>query len=186
MAPHQGLSVSSPRRPLSSCLGGDVTSSEHPECGKTFEAPQSCCPEPYRSPRPLQCLGECPRRRTEEPAAPAVRVLGGRPQGLRRGLAGSEKAPLLGSPACGGYGLNSALLTSSFLTFFLVLGSGKSGKTYTVTILLTSWSERRNDFTVTERKHRLTCGLINHAHMCAFLGVGLYGIFPFSRREFEL
>lgn len=73
-----------------------------------------------------------------------------------------------------------------FNFFFLVLGSGKSGKTYTVTILLTSWSERRNDFTVTERKHRLTCGLINHAHMYAFSGVGLHGIFPFSRRVFEL
>lgn len=108
------------------------------------------------------------------------------PRGLRRGLAGSQSAPLLGSPDCGGHGLTSTLLPSSCLTLFLVLGSGKSGKTYAVTMLLTSWSVRRSEFTVTERTHRLTCGPINHAHMCAFSGVGLSGIFPFSRRELEL
>lgn len=121
-----------------------------------------------------------------------VRVLSAHPvlsgaSGSEGGWAGAwpslRKQPH-GSPNCGGYSLNFTFLTFSFSTSFLVLGSGKSGKTYTVTIL--SWSERRKDFTVAERKHWLTCGLINHAHIYAFLGVDLYGIFPFSRREFNL
>lgn len=62
--------------------------------------------------------------------------------------------------------------TFIFNFFPLVLGSGKSGKMYTVTILSVSCSERRKDFTVTQRKHWLTCGLINPAPMYAFEGGG--------------
>lgn len=42
----------------------------------------------------------------------------------------SEPVAFHGSPNCGGYGLNFIFLTFSFLAFFLVPGSGKSGKTY--------------------------------------------------------
>ena len=79
-----------------------------------------------------------------------------------------------------------SFLTLSFFFFFpLVLGSGKSGKMYTVTILLMSCSERRKDFSYSE-KTLVDVWLINHAHIYAFAGVGLAGIFPFSRRKFKL
>lgn len=41
-----------------------------------------------------------------------------------------ETAAFRGSPNCGGYGLNFIFLTFSFLAFFPIPGSGKSGKTY--------------------------------------------------------
>lgn len=98
-----------------------------------------------------------------------------------------DGAPRYVAPQPGGDGLTFTFHTCSVLIFFPgFLALEKVEKTYTVTILLMSWSGRRKDFTVTERKHWLTCGLINHAHIYAFAGVGLYGIFPFSRREFKL
>lgn len=41
-----------------------------------------------------------------------------------------------------------------------------------MTILLTSQSEKRNDFTVAGGKRRIPCALINHAHVYASAGVG--------------
>ena len=90
-------------------------------------------------------------------------------------------APQTGVPVVGAL----LFLHFHFSFFFLVLGSGKSGKTYTDHTVDVLFREKERFHSYSE-KTLVDVWLINHAHIYAFAGVGLDGIFPFSRRKFKL